>query len=758
MLFRMPLLGAAAIAVALTGAGCSDSETAKQQYLRSGDEYAASGRMNEAIVEYRNAIQADPLFGEARWQLAQAYEKTGNTQGAFREYVRAADLLPRDAGAQVKAGTYLLLTGRYEDAKTRADLALKQEPNSADALILRANATAGLKDVPGAIRDIEEALETEPSDGRVYTSLGALRLVEGQRVGAEAAFRKAVDISPESVEARLALAHFYWSTERPEEVEPVLQQALALNPEHLVANRMLGVFYVATGRAAEAETPFKAFAERSGEPSSALVLADYYIRTRRPDDAIAVLKPLTGTGSAAGAATLRLAQLERGQGRMSVAAQLLDGLLESEPRNVAALTLKSGWQLRDGDVPGAIQTGRAAVAADPASAPAHFALAQALVESRQPQDAIASLSEVLRINPRILSAQLMLSRLHLAAGDAPAALQLAAEARKAAPSNPDVQYTYARTLLAQGNFVQAEPEVRALLAKYPQFAASHNIAGMLLLARHDQQGARAAFGRALERDPNSIEALDGLLSLDAAAGSLQAAVGRVEGRVAKNPKSAPLTFLAARTYAAAKQPARAEAALRSLLDLDPGNLNAYLMLGRLYAAQGRLDDALTEYDAAVAKRPNHVGAATMAAMILQMQNKETEAQKRYEAIVAAHPRQAPVAANNLAWLYAEHGGDLTEALQLAQSAKAQLPDVPEVSDTLGWVYYKQNLPQLAIPPLEQSAAKDPKNAGYQMRLGLAYAGAGRNKEAAAALQRALELELPADQADLARQTLAGLKG
>ena len=48
-----------------------------------------------------------------------------------------------------------------------------------------------------------------------------------------------------------------------------------------------------------------------------------------------------------------------------------------------------------------------------------------------------------------------------------------------------------------------------------------------------------------------------------------------------------------------------------------------------------------------------------------------------------------MAANNLAFLYADEGGNLDLALQLAQTAKQHLPNSAEVDDTLGWVYYKK---------------------------------------------------------------------
>src|SRR5262249_23228009 len=117
----------------------------------------------------------------------------------------------------------------------------------------------------------------------------------------------------------------------------------------------------------------------------------------------------------------------------------------------------------------------------------------------------------------------------------------------------------------------------------------------------------------------------------------------------------------------------------------------------------------------------------------------------------------PVAANNLAWMYAVQGQQLDEALQLAQTAKAQLPDEPSVTDTLAWVYYKKNLSDLAIPLLEPLTRQEPTNPTYRYHLGLAYAKAGKDTLARQSLERALALKLPAADAVDARKTLDTLK-
>src|SRR5688500_3787679 len=80
---------------------CSkDPEVAKREFLASGDRYFAEQKFAEAVVEYRNAIQQDPRFGEARFKLAETYIAIRQPAQAIREYIRAADLLPDNDEAQ----------------------------------------------------------------------------------------------------------------------------------------------------------------------------------------------------------------------------------------------------------------------------------------------------------------------------------------------------------------------------------------------------------------------------------------------------------------------------------------------------------------------------------------------------------------------------------------------------------------------------------------------------------------------------------
>ena len=128
----------------------------------------------------------------------------------------------------------------------------------------------------------------------------------------------------------------------------------------------------------------------------------------------------------------------------------------------------------------------------------------------------------------------------------------------------------------------------------------------------------------------------------------------------------------------------------------------------------------------------------MIGMIFEMQSRIDEAKRTYERVVELDPRAA-VASNNLAWIYAEHGGNLDLALQLAQAASAVLPDNGQVSDTLGWVYLKKGLGSLAVPAFQRAVENEPSNAIFHYHLGLAYVQGGDKDRARQSLQTVLKL-------------------
>ncbi len=121
-----------------------------------------------------------------------------------------------------------------------------------------------------------------------------------------------------------------------------------------------------------------------------------------------------------------------------------------------------------------------------------------------------------------------------------------------------------------------------------------------------------------------------------------------------------------------------------------------------------------------------------------------EARQVYESIIKMYPNNG-IVLNNLAFGLAEHGGDLDQALTLAQRAKQLIPNLNEVSDTLGWIYLKKNLPDNAIEIFRDLVAKTPNQPTFRYHLGMALSQKGDKVHALAELRRALDLNPSAEE-------------
>ena len=728
-------------------------ERARQQFLESGDHYFAQQKFDEALIQYRNAIKEDPAFGEGRRALAETYFKLGQPERGFKEYMRAADLLPDRADVQVRAGNLLLLSGSFDEAKQRAEAVLVKNPKDVGAQVLLANSLAGLQDMVGAFAQIEEALSLDPRNSVAHSSLAVLELTRGNFKKAETAFLEAVKLNPSSSIATLALGNFYWSSGDLPRAEAALKQAAELNnTKDPLPRRALALFYLTTRRAEQAEAPLQALA--ADDPSdalSALMLADYYTMMGKPLPAKEAIERLEKVRGQSPATRLRVARLAYAAGDKAQAVEIVDDVLAAQPNQFDALLLRGRWLLEDGQAGEALLRARAAIAVRQNSAAAHYLAGTAHVARGRNDLALGEFTQVLQLNPYATAARVELARIYIEDGATETALKIAEEARRVDPTSGTAQLAHARVLLLQRDFKRAEPIVRSMAANYPQSAQAQALLGAWYLLKNEPKPARAAFERASALNARLPEAIAGLVRLDVAEGRIADAKTRVDREV-KTETSPDMLMVAAATYMAAGAAADAETTLKRVIEIAPTNMDAYTMLGRLYLAQNKTAPAEQRQPGSP---PPTLGEATMAALMAQVRGEQAAARERYQKILQTNPR-APVAANNLAWLYASAGENLEEAERLARTAYEEMPNNPQVAHTVGYVHLKKDRPSLAVSPLEQSVSRSPANPAYHYHLGLAYAGTRQFARARTEFERALELDPNGPNAPEIRTAIAGL--
>ncbi len=756
-MFRRPILPALLVLLAAGVVACSkDPEIAKREFVARGDAYVAENRYPEAIIEYRNAVQQDARFGEARLKLADAYAHQGDGVGALGEYVRAADLLADDADVQVKAGVALLKARAFDDARARADRALLLAPAHVGALVLRANAVVGLMPVDATIVAMESAIAEASEIGSSTASLDGLQELRGNRTNAEAAFLRVVDTTRGAPAAYLALANVYLAARQIPEAEVAIRGALQRAPRDVLGNRALAALYAATGREPEAEAPLRIVADESNDATGRLALADYYVAADRPADARAVLEPLTaGRGDVYEAATLRLAGLDARAGNRDAALARVEALIVRGGASATALTARAELLFATGRIDEALTAAKAATETAGAPAIAHLVLGRTHAARGQLDEAQRAFGRAVEIEPRLSAARVELARLYLRAGRLPEAERAAEAAVLHEATAGDANLLLARVLLLQGNLARAEVTLQAVARQYPDAPGVQTELGLIEMDRRNWVAARQAFVRALAVDAGRYDALSGMTRLDLRDGQGEVARARIDAALRAFPGRADLLALSGSLAAATSDPMRAEQQLREAIDINPNYLAAYDELGRLYVSQKRVESAIEQFETLSARQPQAVGPHTIVAMLLESRGQVTDAMTRYERALEIDPKAA-APAHNLARLMVEQGGNLDRALALAQTAKSGLPDRHEINDTLGVILHKRGLPALAIRPLADAVEQAPDNASYHYHLGLAHAAVGHVAQARRTLSRAIALGLGAAEAAEAKQAMARL--
>ena len=111
----------------------------------------------------------------------------------------------------------------------------------------------------------------------------------------------------------------------------------------------------------------------------------------------------------------------------------------------------------DGRLDESLENARAAVALDPRSPIAHYALGLVFVARKDIEQAIRTFNEVLTLRPGAGDAELHLSRLHLSRGDAVTAVQFGANAVKRMPQSVVAHVAYAQALIARSLVPRCSP-------------------------------------------------------------------------------------------------------------------------------------------------------------------------------------------------------------------------------------------------------------------------------------------------------------
>ncbi|HUJ72028.1 MAG TPA: tetratricopeptide repeat protein [Verrucomicrobiae bacterium] len=185
---------------------------------------------------WRDTLAKNPNAWLAHYNLGSDLERTGRTQEALEQYEQALRVKPDYAEAHNGLGAALVQTGRAGEAIVHFERALQIKPDFAEAHCNLGFALEQVGRVGEAIGQLEQALRIRPDDPEAYNNLGGALLLLGEPQEAVVEYDRAAKVKPDSAAIHNNLATALARTGRIKEAVAQYEQALRIEPDYAQAH------------------------------------------------------------------------------------------------------------------------------------------------------------------------------------------------------------------------------------------------------------------------------------------------------------------------------------------------------------------------------------------------------------------------------------------------------------------------------------------------------------------------------------------
>jgi tetratricopeptide (TPR) repeat protein len=318
-------------------------------------------------------------------------------------------------------------------------------------------------------------------------------------------------------------------------------------------------------------------------------------------------------------------------------------------------------------------------------------------------DAVPVLKQAVQLSPGNNMAAMDLALAEIGAGDTPGGLARAQAIASAVPKNALLQHGLAQA------YAQAKQPDKAIAAYRPLLAVAQTRRGaalglsrqLMLTTRYSE--AQTVLEKAHAQDPDDAELLQMLGSVQATQGQYAPAVKNYRKSLQLNPSQPEVLQLMSVAQARTGDPAGALETAQKLADFSPDNPVGLLFLAMQQEGAGQPEKAQANYEAVLRKDANN-----------------------------------RVALNNLALILLERGQS-ARSLELAAQLLPVAGNDPQLLDTVGWVYLKNNRVAEGRKVFEQATALPNAGPIVWYHYAVLLSGQNEKQKAADAARKALAL-------------------
>ncbi|WP_234419277.1 tetratricopeptide repeat protein [Sphingomonas sp. EC-HK361] len=458
-----------------------DPETA----LALSGKLLAAGNYNAARAQAQSAIEQRPEMIAAYVALARAYVRLGEGASAEGAVMRA-----RATGASPASTAGLLAeAARLQGDSDRALAEAGKAPaGDVDAERARARALADQGDYPAALQRLTALSDRNPSDSRLWSDLGRVRLTAGDVGGAAAAAARAVALDGANLDALVLRGETARSQYGLTAALPWFRAALArdayFHPALIAAAATLGDM----GRYTEMlDATRRALAARPGSGEALYLQAVLAARAGKWDLAQAMLDKTGGEEDDVPGVMLLSGAIDYAQGRYEQAVARFRDLVARQPMNIEARRLAGAALLKSGDPKGALEVLRPIGLRGDADPYALSLIARAFTATGEPNWA-ARFFDRAALSGSVSSVPF--------GTDDDASVDAGQMAEN--PGDPAAAVGYIRALLEAGDEAGALARARAIASVSPGAPQAHLLVGDTLAAESRMAEAAQAYARAAD--------------------------------------------------------------------------------------------------------------------------------------------------------------------------------------------------------------------------------------------------------------------
>jgi len=604
---------------------------------------------------------------------------------------------------------------------------------------------------------------------RTNRSQAYLKLLEGQRYysgisegdadtklkAAEAAFKEAIALNPDLIEAHAALAEVSFYLQNFDQTISEAQAAIKLSPDNLGAHKVLSRVYSIKSGLREANPDPKAVELAVAELKEVVridkdnsegwaLLGDFYHEQGKTDEAIDAYKHWSTSPPSSDKHFFQIFTQGRDLSPDAAFARLAD-------------TLIAAGRAREG-----VAAARQALAANPENKEYGELLGRALeAEGGDSPKVIAELQNLLAQNPGNASLAIALSHAQARAGDIDAAAKTLKDAssKKGLDSNESrmLRVELAQTYGDAARFAEAI-EIYETLLKDRQI----NEAGVV--SADNRRYATVVFQRIVAMQKSADEPAEALETVERMRkvlgpgdptadreyigilkeqGKRQEALDAAKAASEKFPADVELLRLQGDALTSLGRVDEAAGLMKARLKGNINDFTTFLLISNFYMDAGKGKEAVEYANKALAIVPTErtdlaAIALTSLASAQERAGDAAGAEQSLRKVLKDDPKNSTVM-NNLGYFLAERNERLDEAIELIQKALKQDPGNASFMDSLGWAFFKQGKMSEAEKYLTDAARRSHSSAAIQEHLGDLYSKQQQKEKAVTAFRRAKNL-------------------